>query len=92
MRFRQFTIAKSGIYGISKTPEWIFIGDTDNIQASLGHYSQRGGLGIPEKIPAEFVFELCDAADRRAGQDRLVLEYEPACNRRLSGDDMRGTI
>jgi hypothetical protein len=84
--------AASGIYGISNAREWIFIGETDNIQASLLHELQRGGSALLKRFPTGFVFELCSAADRRTGQDRLILEYEPVCNRRLLGDDMGATL
>ena len=82
----------SGIYGISNAREWIFIGETDNIQASLLHDLQRGHSALLSRLPTGFVFELCDAANRRARQDRLILEYEPVCNRRLLADDLGGTI
>jgi len=82
----------SGIYGISNAREWIFIGESDNIQASLLYDLQKGGSALLKRLPTGFVFELCSAADRRARQDRLILEYEPVCNRQLLGDDMGGTI
>ena len=82
----------SGIYGISNAREWIFIGVTDNIQASLLHDLQQGHSALLNRLPTGFVFELCDAANRRARQDRLILEYEPVCNRRLLADDLNGTI
>jgi hypothetical protein len=81
----------SGIYGISNAREWIFIGETDNIQASLMHDLQQGDTTLLNRIPTGFVFELCGAADRRARQDRLILEYEPVCQRRVLGG-MGGTI
>ncbi len=84
--------AASGIYGISNAREWIFIGESDNIQASLLRDLQNGHSALLKRLPAGFVFELCDAAHRRVRQDWLVREYEPVCNRRLSGDDMGGTI
>jgi hypothetical protein len=83
--------ALSGIYGISNAREWIFIGETDNIQASLLH-DLRGDSALLRQTPTGFVFELCNAGDRRARQDRLILEYEPVCNRRLLDDQMRGTV
>ena len=84
--------AASGIYGISNAREWIFIGATDNIQASLLHDLQQGDSALLKRFPTGFVFELCGAGDRRARQDRLILEYEPVCNRRILGHDMGGTI
>jgi hypothetical protein len=73
----------SGIYGISNAQEWLYIGETDNIQASLLHDMQQGGPTLLKKVPTGFVFELCAPGERRARQDRLILEYEPVCNRRL---------
>ena len=76
----------SGIYGISNAREWIFIGETDNIQASLLQDLQQGDSALLRRSPTGFVFEVCDAGGRRARQDRLILEYEPVCNRRFFRD------
>jgi len=76
--------AASGIYGVSNAREWIYIGETDNIQASLLNDLQQGDSELLKKCPTGFVFELCNPAERLARQDRLILEYEPVCNRRLS--------
>jgi hypothetical protein len=67
----------SGIYGISNAREWIFIGESDNIRASLLQDLQQSDSRLLKRLPTGFVFELCDAADRWARQDRLVREYEP---------------
>ena len=74
--------ASSGIYGVSNAREWIFIGETDNIQASLLHDLQQSESAILKRSPTGFVFELCVPAERIARQNRLILEYEPVCNRR----------
>ena len=74
--------AASGIYGVSNAREWIYIGETDDIQAALLHDLQRSDSTILGRRPTGFVFELCEPAARRARQDRLILEYEPVCNRR----------
>lgn len=73
--------AASGIYGISNAREWIYIGETDNIQASLLKHLQGSDPTLLKMQPTGFVFEVCDPAGRPARQDRLVFEYEPACNR-----------
>jgi hypothetical protein len=82
----------SGIYGISNAREWIFIGESDNVQASLLRELQQSDSALQKRGPTGFVFELCDVGDRRARQDRLILEYEPVCNRRLLGINMGGTV
>jgi len=72
--------AASGIYGVSNAREWIYIGETDNIQTSL--LILRGNASLSEHSPTGFVFELCPRAARLARQDRLILEYGPTHNRR----------
>ena len=75
----------SGVYGISNAREWIYIGETDNIQGALFHHLQDHYASLMKRKPTGFVFEVCDGARRPARQDRLVLEYEPTCNRHASG-------
>jgi hypothetical protein len=82
--------AASGIYGISNGREWIYIGETDDIQASLLHELQQRDSAILRRYPTKFVFELSVPAERLGRQNRLVLEYEPVCNRRLSGSGTGG--
>lgn len=79
---RIFAPAQSGVYGISNAREWIYIGTADDIQeALLGHLAAPETL-LMQREPTGFVFEVCDGERRPLRQDRLVLEYEPACNRR----------
>ncbi|HWS95007.1 MAG TPA: hypothetical protein VN620_00825 [Candidatus Methylomirabilis sp.] len=82
--------AASGIYGVSNAREWIYIGETDNIQASLLNVLQQRDSALLKRCPTGFVFELCDPDGRLARHDRLILEYEPVCNRRL-GNGTGGT-
>lgn len=73
--------AAPGVYGLSNAREWVYIGQADNIQdALMGHL---GGLDatVQKREPKGFVFEICAGDQRRLRQDRLVLEYEPICNR-----------
>ena len=81
---REHAPAASGVYGISNRIEWIYIGETDNIQDSLlGHLGEMD-TSLRSRQPTGFVFEACDRANRPSRQDRLVLEYEPSCNRNWS--------
>lgn len=73
--------AESGLYGISSAREWIYIGETDNIQGTLLVHLQDLETPLMRRRPTGFVFEVCHAGTRLARQDRLVLEYEPVCNR-----------
>ena len=78
---RQHAPALSGLYGISNKNEWIYIGASDNIQQALLGHLQQSGTTLLIKKPTGFVFEVCDGSRRGQRQDRLVLEYEPTCNR-----------
>jgi hypothetical protein len=70
----------SGVYGISNAREWIYIGETDNIQGSLLAHLQEPDARLMQREPTGFVFEVCDHARRTSRQGRLVVEYGPACN------------
>lgn len=82
---RMYAPAASGVYGISNAREWIYIGETGNIQGSLLSHLQDAKASIGMREPTGFVFEVCGEADRSARQHRLVHEYEPACNHASSG-------
>lgn len=71
----------SGVYGISNAREWIYIGETDNIRNALITHLQGLKTALMKREPTGFVFEVCDPGQRSSRQDRLVSEYEPACNR-----------
>jgi hypothetical protein len=73
--------AASGIYGVSNARQWIYIGETDNIQDSLLHDLRQSGSAILTKRPTGFVFEFCVPERRLGRQSRLISEYAPACNR-----------
>ena len=74
----------SGVYGISNASEWVYIGETDNLQRALLLHLEESNTALLQQQPTGFVFELCDRAKRPDRQDRLVLEYEPTCNRHWS--------
>lgn len=74
----------SGVYGISNAREWIYIGETDNIQETLLGHLRESDTSLLRRQPTGFVFEVCDRARRPARQDRLIFEYEPTCNTHTS--------
>ena len=88
---REHAPTASGLYGISNPIEWIYIGETDNIQETLLGHLRELGTSLLRRHPTGFVFEVCDRAKRPARQDRLVLEYEPAFNRHWSRSRGGGT-
>ena len=72
----------SGVYGISNAREWIFIGQSDNIQRQLLDHLQEDGTFLKGRLPTGFVYEMCDDGVRAGRVDRLVQEYGPAANER----------
>ena len=78
---RAYAPTLSGVYGISNAREWVYIGETDNIQeALLGHLRDLDS-DVMKRQPTGFVVEVCDRANRLTRQDRLILEYKPTCGR-----------
>jgi hypothetical protein len=73
----------SGVYGISNAHEWIYIGETPDIQEALLAHVRESSTSIMKHEPTGFVFEVCDQGARPGRQDRLVSEYGPTCNGRL---------
>lgn len=78
---RTYAPQAPGLYGISNAREWIYIGNSGNIQRALLDYIQDPGNALMKEQPQRFVFEVCDEAHWVARHDRLVLEYKPALNR-----------
>ena len=74
----------SGVYGISNASEWIYIGETDDIQAALFAHLRESETPQMKRQPTGFVFEICERATRLSRQNSLVTEYEPCCNERSS--------
>jgi hypothetical protein len=82
---RIYAPAAAGVYGISNAREWIYIGVADNIQDALMTHLQDLHASVMKRNPTGFVFEVCEGTRRPTRQDRLVLEYEPTCNRQSAG-------
>src|SRR5579862_7560995 len=82
---RTYAPQAPGLYGISNAREWIYIGHAGDIQRALLDCFQNARSPLMNKQPQGFVFEVCDEARWVNRQDRLVLEYEPACNRHSLG-------
>lgn len=81
---QMYAPAAPGVYGISNAREWIYIGESDNIRGALLGLLQDLYTSMMKRQPTGFVFEVCEGSHRAARQDRLVLEYEPTCNRHAS--------
>ena len=72
--------ALPGVYGLSNSREWIFIGMSDNIQRTLLEHLQAEGTAVSRRAPSGFVYEVCYSEQQQSRCDRLIAEYRPACN------------
>ena len=70
----------SGVYGISNAREWIYIGETDDIQGALLEHLRDVYTPLMKRVPTGFVFEVCGLTRRPDRQNRLVFEYSPCVN------------
>lgn len=66
----------SGVYGLSNSRRWLYIGETENIRASLMGYLANTAAN-PQDPPTGFSFELSPAYNRTARRDRLIAELAP---------------
>jgi hypothetical protein len=73
--------AASGVYGLSNARQWIYVGETANIQADLLQHLQHPSAYLREHAPSGFTFELSPAEYRTDRQNQLIFELEPIGNR-----------
>jgi predicted GIY-YIG superfamily endonuclease len=78
---RQNTPAASGVYGIFTAHEWIYIGETTDVQARLLQHLNGDHPCISKSGATAFSFELAPESRRVARYSALVREYLPVCNR-----------
>ena len=62
----------SGVYGLSNAREWLLVGESDNIRASLLEHDRETGTVLKNRMPTGFTFELCSLTERIARQEALV--------------------
>ena len=77
---RAYAPALSGVYGLSNSARWLYIGESGNIQESLLAYCRDSTSTPADTRPSGFVFEVCGPALRSARRQRLIQEYSPAAN------------
>ncbi len=73
-----------GVYGMSNARQWIYIGQSENIQGALLEHLRVLDTAVLKWEPTGFVFEACSGEHRQTRQNSLILEYTPICNRRLA--------
>ncbi len=72
----------SGVYGLSNASQWLFIGETDNIRASLLEHLSEPEREEPDSAPVGYSFESLGRANRVARQQYLIGELHPAYQHR----------
>lgn len=75
--------AASGVYGLSNARQWVYVGETGNIQAELLKHLEHPSAFLKEHSPSGFTYELSSAERRLERQNQLVFELEPVGNRRV---------
>lgn len=85
--FNQVSIGKnappaSGVYGLSNSRQWLYVGETADIQGELLKHFRQPSAFLRGHNPSGFTYELSSAESRVARQDQLVSELEPIGNRR----------
>jgi hypothetical protein len=78
---QRYAPALPGIYGMSNAREWVYIGQSENIQGALLDHLRVLDTAILKWEPTGFVFEACTGEQRHVRQSSLILEYAPICNR-----------
>jgi hypothetical protein len=69
--------AESGVYGLSNSQHWIYIGESANLRLQLmDHLRNADGFGIGQR-PTGFTYELCAPEKRVERQNHLMSELEP---------------
>jgi hypothetical protein len=70
----------SGVYGLSNAREWLWVGESDNIRASLLEHYRETGTVLKNRMPTGFTFEMCSSTERIARREVLVRELRPRCH------------
>ncbi len=73
--------AASGVYGLSNARQWIYVGETANIQAELRKLLEYPNQVLREHAASGYTFELSPAEYRIERQNQLISELAPVGNR-----------
>ena len=68
----------SGVYALFAENAWFYVGESDNISASLMGHLRGKKTWEAELDPRYFAFELLTGVARGARKDKLSLQYSPA--------------
>jgi hypothetical protein len=68
----------SGVYGLSNSREWIFIGEANNIRAALMDFLREVNSSGAARRPTGFSYEMSSPGKRVARKNELARELTPA--------------
>jgi hypothetical protein len=78
---RQNAPAQSAVYGLFADQEWIYVGESWNVQERLLWHSRGDNPWLKRgKKPTGFTFEAVPSEERLTRQKELVDEFKPVCN------------
>jgi hypothetical protein len=80
--FDEYTIRKlaptgPGVYGIANSENWIYIGDSDNLEAALLRHLNASDTDLVQRNPTLFAWEKTLATDRAERKIALTQELKP---------------
>ena len=74
----------SGVYGIFNSNEWIYVGESTDIETRLFEHlngNSDQSACILGRRPTGFTYETCPAQNRTTRESALIRELGPSCNR-----------
>lgn len=74
---------RSGVYALYTGQQWVYVGESADIQARLLQHLGCHSPCISRMSPTTFSSELVPAHQRVARRHRLILELRPLCNERV---------
>ncbi len=73
----------SGVYALFKDGQWIYFGESNDIQRRLLEHLTQAGTCILQNAPTGFQFELVVADQRVVRQNHWIAGNATPCNQRL---------
>ena len=71
---------QSGVYVLQAETTWIYVGETENVQAQLLAHLDGDNMCITMHPTLTFSYELLSPVIRKWRRDDLIREYHPICN------------
>jgi hypothetical protein len=71
----------SGVYTIYTSQQWLYVGESEDVQESLFRHLSKPGACMSRRGPLSFSFEVVPPAERVRRQQALVAALVPTCQR-----------